>query len=187
MTPNPLDQLRPNHLPDPVSFWPPAPGWWLSAVLVIVVITLTTWLVTRSIRRNRYRRQARKQAHIIFSAYRNHQNSLQFANDCNRLLKQTALHAYPAEQVAPLHGDRWLDFLSRKSGIRAFNEQPGEALGDTRFQKVPTAKEMPMAQKMPMAKEMPIAQEMPTEKKSPEVDVNQLHKLTVRWIRKHHA
>ncbi|WOG26022.1 DUF4381 domain-containing protein [Endozoicomonas sp. 8E] len=175
MTPNPLDQLRPNHLPDPVSFWPLAPGWWLSAVLIIVVVTLTTLFLVRYVRRNRYRRQARKQAHIIFSAYQNHQNSLQFANDCNRLLKQTALHAYPAEQVAALHGAPWLEFLSRKSGILAFSGKPGQSLGDARFQK------------MSVANEMSTEKEMPTAKDKSEVDVNQLHKLTVRWIRKHHA
>ncbi|WP_051786232.1 DUF4381 domain-containing protein [Endozoicomonas numazuensis] len=163
MTQNPLDQLRPNHLPDPVSFWPPAPGWWLSAVLVIAVITLITVLLIRYIRRNRYRRQARQQANILFNAFQKHQNPLQFANDCNRLLKKTALHAYPAEQVAPLYGNAWLDFLSRKSGITAFSAKPGQALGDTRFKPTPKVKD------------------------KQEVDVDQLHKLTVSWIRKHHA
>ncbi|WP_257291928.1 DUF4381 domain-containing protein [Endozoicomonas sp. ONNA1] len=175
MTPNPLDQLRPNHLPDPVSLWPLAPGWWLSAFLIIVIVTLMTLFVVRYIRRNRYRRLACKQAHFIFSAYQKHNNAFQFANDCNRLLKQTALHAYPAEQVARLHGDPWLEFLSQKSGIPAFNGNPGQALGDARFQKMSVSKEMPTVKEASVAKD------------KPEVDVNQLHKLTVRWIRKHHA
>ncbi|MGI9279046.1 MAG: DUF4381 domain-containing protein [Endozoicomonas sp.] len=163
MTQNPLDQLLPNHLPDPVSFWPPAPGWWISAIVIIAAITLITLLVVRTLRRNRYRRQARNQAHVIFNAFKQHQDALQFANDCNRLLKQTALHAYSDEQVAPLYGNPWLDFLSRKSGIREFSGKPGQALGEARFQQMPIANQ------------------------KQEVDVDQLHKLTVSWIRKHHA
>ncbi|WP_062270002.1 DUF4381 domain-containing protein [Endozoicomonas arenosclerae] len=163
MTQNPLDQLRPNHLPDPVSYWPLAPGWWISAILIITAVTLITLFVIRYIRRNRYRRQAKHQANEIFSAFQKHQNALQFANDCNRLLKQTALHAYPAEQVAPLYGNSWLDFLARKSGIKEFSGKSGQALGENRFKPMPIAKEQQ------------------------EVDVDHLHKLTVSWIRKHHA
>ena len=32
---NPLVNLKDIHLPSPVSFWPPAPGWWILAVLLI--------------------------------------------------------------------------------------------------------------------------------------------------------
>ena len=32
---NPLVNLKDIHLPPPVSFWPPAPGWWILAVLLI--------------------------------------------------------------------------------------------------------------------------------------------------------
>ena len=29
-SPDPLSELRDIHLPDPVSWWPPAPGWWIA-------------------------------------------------------------------------------------------------------------------------------------------------------------
>lgn len=33
-------QLRDIHLPDPVSWWPPAPGWWLAALLLMLGLSL---------------------------------------------------------------------------------------------------------------------------------------------------
>jgi hypothetical protein len=156
-TQNPLEQLRPNHLPDPVSLWPPAFGWWILGLLIIVLITALAYLTINCIRKNRYRKQARVQAQTNLEAFRQHNNNRQFAHDCNRLLKQTALHAYPAEEVAPLQGDSWLRFLADKSGIRDFTAEPGKALGESRYRQTQT------------------------------VDVDSLHSLTLSWIRKHHA
>jgi len=39
---NPLDMLRDIHLPGEVSAWPPAPGWWILAILSIAFIL---WIV----------------------------------------------------------------------------------------------------------------------------------------------
>ncbi len=47
-----LEQLRDIHLPEAVHWWPPAPGWWLVAALLLA---LTIWL-SRSLQA-RYRRQ----------------------------------------------------------------------------------------------------------------------------------
>lgn len=47
-----LEQLRDIHLPQAMHWWPPAPGWWIVAILVLA---LTIWL-SRYLRA-RYRRQ----------------------------------------------------------------------------------------------------------------------------------
>lgn len=47
-----LEQLRDIHLPQAVHWWPPAPGWWLVAAMVLA---LTIWL-SRYLQA-RYRRQ----------------------------------------------------------------------------------------------------------------------------------
>ncbi len=154
---NPLDQLRPNHLPDPVNFWPLAPGWWISALLLITLLTTVTIWTIRYVRRTRYRRQARRTAISLFEQFQQHNNCLQYANDCNRLLKQTALRAFPAEQVARLHGKQWLEFLADSAHLPEFTGQAGDALGDQRY------------------------------RQQPSVDVAQLHSLTLSWIRKHHV
>ena len=56
--PDPLAQLRDIHLPDPISGWPPGPGWWLLALLLLTVLAvLGTWLWRRR-RENAWRREA---------------------------------------------------------------------------------------------------------------------------------
>ena len=45
---DPLSQLRDIHTPDPISWWPLAPGWWILAGLVIIgLVFLIRWLIKR--------------------------------------------------------------------------------------------------------------------------------------------
>ncbi len=126
MTPaDPLAQLRDIHLPDPVSAWPPGPGWWLLAgLLVLVLAALLTWL-WRHYRRNAWRRQAHRalaEAHARWQADGDHAGYLQAAN---AVLKRAALSRFPREQVASLNSQRWDEFLDqqwRRPGEAGFSE-----------------------------------------------------------------
>ena len=51
---NPLDQLEPLIAPAPIDWWPPAPGWWLLALLVPLMV----WGLTRLWQRLKRRRTA---------------------------------------------------------------------------------------------------------------------------------
>ena len=31
-----LEQLADIHLPTEISYWPPAPGWWILSILVVI-------------------------------------------------------------------------------------------------------------------------------------------------------
>ena len=39
--------LRDIHLPDPVSWWPLAPGWLALIMLLVIVVLLTTYFIRR--------------------------------------------------------------------------------------------------------------------------------------------
>lgn len=113
---DPLAQLRDIHLPPPVAWWPPAPGWWLLAALALIAaIALITWLVRRH-RRRRYRRLALVEARRLYASWQRQRDDGAYLQALNRLLKQTALAAYPRRQVAALDGIDWLVFLDR--GLR---------------------------------------------------------------------
>lgn len=117
-----LAQLRDIHLPGPIGWWPPAPGWWLLAAALLLALgaALLFWLRRR--RRNRYRRAALREARALFAQWQQHNDTPRYLHAVNRLLKQTALAAYPRRQVAPLTGADWLAFLDAQLRNPCFTE-----------------------------------------------------------------
>ena len=55
---DPLAQLRDIHLPDPVGFWPLAPGWWILGLLILILLGVALRFLIKRYRNNRYRKQA---------------------------------------------------------------------------------------------------------------------------------
>ena len=103
---DPLAQLKDIHLPEAINFWPPAPGWWLLALTVILVAVYATLLVQRSLATNRYRKLAIKQ----LDSFQKDNSSL-YLQQVNHLIKQTILASHPEKDIAGLSGKRWLEFL----------------------------------------------------------------------------
>jgi hypothetical protein len=96
----PAESLRDIHLPSAVAWWPPAPGWWLLALLLAMgLAAVSGWLV---IHRRRHRAQRQALAALTGTAD---------AQAVNVLLKRTALAYFDRSRVAPLHGLAWFEFL----------------------------------------------------------------------------
>jgi hypothetical protein len=112
MTPaDPLAQLRDIHLPDPISAWPPGPGWWLLAVLLAcTLIAAFTWWLRRH-RANAWRRQARSALNVAYRQYRLSEDEIAYLQEMNEILKRAALQQFPREEVARLSGSNWEAFL----------------------------------------------------------------------------
>ena len=127
---DPLAQLRDIHLPAPVDWWPPAPGWWLLAVLILTLLgTGLAWLVRRH-RRRRYRRIAAREVDALYRRWQQQRDARVFLLELNRLLKRAALHAFPAQQVAALSGARWLAFLDATLPRPQFDTAATRVLAD---------------------------------------------------------
>jgi len=116
--------------PEKVAFWPPAPAWFLLAglILLALLLFLLRWIRRRI--RNRYRRLALSQLNEILESAGNQvlQSDVQALN---RLLKETALSTYPREQVAPLFGKEWLEFLDKYCTKTKLSDQHGDLLDST--------------------------------------------------------
>ena len=104
-----LSNLRDIVVPDPVPWWPPAPGLALLMVLVLGVVVLVAWRSYRRYQRNAYRRAGLALLPVANSAY-----------DVSVVLKRVALAAFPREEVASLHGEEWISFLNDTCPGQAF-------------------------------------------------------------------
>ena len=111
-----FDQMHDIVVPDPVSWWPLAPGWWV--VALALAIALIWWGVQRYHRwkNNAYRRAALKELENVASA------------DIPALVKRVCLSSYPREQVATLSGEAWLEFLDQSGNTQEFTQGPGRYL-----------------------------------------------------------
>ncbi len=126
---NPIDfsqiPLRDIHLPGPVSWWPPAVGWWILALLVIAGCVVA-WV--------HYRRHARERAAL--RTLRSALKALDDGGEPARCLQQVSLVmrrfamsiADAATPVAGLTGERWLAFLDSRWDRDAFSSGAGRAL-----------------------------------------------------------
>lgn len=118
--------LRDIHLPDPVPFWPPAPGWWIAAGLGIALL-VATLLLARA-RRRSPRRAALRELSAIERRFQGRPDAARLAIELSALLRRVALVCFPAEAVAALHGAEWVGFLSRQGGKGGLPEDVGETL-----------------------------------------------------------
>lgn len=125
---DPLAALRPLHSPPPVGWWPPAPGWWLAAILIATVICL----IYRYRRRMAPKHAALKELRLLD---KNRDAVDQPVAALNQLLKRYALACWPAEKVAALSGQAWLDFLDAHGGNGQFSHGPGRLLQSGPYQK----------------------------------------------------
>jgi len=156
-----LKALHPNHLPDPVTWWPPAPGWWLAAFILLTGVGITAFLLYRHYARNRYRRAALQESRHIAATREHSEDNHALVSSLNQLLKRVALSVWPRETVAALHGNEWLAFLDKTSRSNDFTAGPGQVFGDERF--------------------------APGESTLNQTEIEQLQRLVERWIRKHHV
>jgi Domain of unknown function (DUF4381) len=109
---DPLASLHPLRAPLEISWWPPAPGWWLLLAVAVACLLALGYLLFRRYRANAYRRRALAALESLQLSFREHADTRSYLSQINALLKSVALHAYPRRDVAALSGRQWLDFLN---------------------------------------------------------------------------
>ena len=107
-----LSQLKDIHLPDPVSWWPPAPGWWGIFLLLILLVVFVVWLYRRY-QTNRWRKYALAECTQIKKSLTNESNQAQISQHISKLLRRVAITRFPRSEVASLSGQDWIDFLNQ--------------------------------------------------------------------------
>jgi hypothetical protein len=120
--------LRDLHLPDAISWWPLAPGWWLVIALMVVCFAylLRWYLRTRS--RGAARRHALRQLDQLTADFELHRDAVRFSSELSELLRRTMLAYAPRGEIAGLTGDAWLAWLDRDFDVPRFEAEAGRKL-----------------------------------------------------------
>lgn len=124
-----LSQLRDIHLPARISWWPPAPGWWLLAAAILLP-ALALYGLHRHRRRNHWRRFALGELARLRELHESQQSTPRaLVSELSILLRRVAVSRFPREETAALSGEEWLAFLDRSLGENAaFQSDAGRLL-----------------------------------------------------------
>ena len=131
---NPLVNLKDIHLPPPVSFWPPAPGWWILAVLLISSLFICSVWFYRQHKKRKPKIEALRILRDLQILYLNSQDEVASLRSLSNLLRRTALTFHDKDAVASLQGSSWLEFLDKTGKTKEFSQGAGKVLGNEVFQ-----------------------------------------------------
>jgi hypothetical protein len=122
--------LRDIHLPDAISWWPPAIGWWLLLVLIPLIIFGAWWLYKRLTRNT-----AVKSAKWLLITIKDDPNSddLQKLQQLSTWLRRLAMSLAPDQHNAGLTGKAWLTYLDDGVEGEPFSQGIGQCLSDVQF------------------------------------------------------
>ncbi|HEB63489.1 MAG TPA: DUF4381 domain-containing protein [Gammaproteobacteria bacterium] len=124
---NELENLRDIHSPPPISFWPPAPGWWILATLVFLSV-VSAWLFYRWQKKRALRKMALIELNQLQQSLSKGQDLSTFSAQISTLLRRLALTQFNRNEVAGLTGRAWLEFLDRTGQTKNFTQGVGKTV-----------------------------------------------------------
>lgn len=118
-----LQNLHDIVTPGPVTWWPPAPGWYVVIAIAAAAVMVLLWKGWRHWRRNRYRGEALREL-----ARLRRTGTGGDLREAPVLLKRAALSAWPRQSVAGLVGADWHRFLDESANTDRFRAGAGVLL-----------------------------------------------------------
>lgn len=137
-----LAQLADIHLPGAVSYWPPAPGWWVLFVLLLGAGVMGIRYLRTQTLHKRIKAEALAELERCYEKFANddvpteqlNQRTIAYVNECNSVLRRVAIWHFPIANVASLGGDAWVDFIRQNGSASALTDELANALSHGRFQ-----------------------------------------------------
>ena len=91
-----LAQLADIHLPEPVSYWPPAIGWWILAAIFLVLLVILFRTLAGKQRQKKICQYALSELQRCYDRYSQvngsstDQNKLDYVNQFNTVIRRVA-------------------------------------------------------------------------------------------------
>ncbi len=129
-----LKDLKDIHMPAPVSAWPPAIGWWLLPLVVILLVyVLYRWW--KKSKTPNYRKLALQELRNIRNQYEIDHDTKGAVGAIALLIRKAMVARFGNETVAGLLGEEWLNKLDEIAKSHAFSNGPGRALLTAPYEK----------------------------------------------------
>jgi len=119
--------------PPPIPWSFEAPGWTVVWMLLLLILTGILFRAFRKWRANAYRRTALAAMRKVENHKGDRKETVLSA--LPRILKDTALCAYPRTHVASLSGEKWIEFLQQSYGTKGFDRVAAENLNIIAYQR----------------------------------------------------
>jgi hypothetical protein len=130
-------ELKDIHLPDSILWWPPAPGWWVLGVVLIIFLFLMLLLLPKLWRWLRYkpvRSLSLKEFYLIKQSHQQQADQKQTLQAITTLLRRTVMSKSGRIGHAGVVGDDWINQLNQMSQKDCFTQAQGELLKHGRYQ-----------------------------------------------------
>lgn len=106
-----LEQLRDIHQPEPVSWWPLAPGWWIIIALVILIATL---FIIKAILKKRHYRYVHLAVKELKQLKQTNEETRWLAKSHN-VMRRLSLCYVPEDKIGRMNQQEWQAFLQATS------------------------------------------------------------------------
>jgi hypothetical protein len=118
-----LSQLRDIHAAPAVPWWPPAPGWWVLALLLAIGLILLGKRLVRLHRRHQRRRRLAGYVGAVEAGIDPAASPQEFLSAINRIFKLVAIEAFPDSRCTRMQGRDWTRFLQQHLATQPGAEQ----------------------------------------------------------------
>lgn len=130
--------LKDIHLPDPVSWWPLAPGWWLLLLILLLAVAAVWWRLRAGAPRRRIKRLrtiAAIELERLQAGYERSKDPGRTMQELSILLRRVAMTLAPRNQVAGLSGDNWISWLAATDVQNEFDSESLRLLANGPYQR----------------------------------------------------
>lgn len=134
--PNPLDNLRDIHLPEAISAWPPAPGWWILAIIILCLLFWVGWKLRQRYQKKHLMRVSLSILTELEQDYASHQDPRKLVKQYSSLIRRIAVARFSRSEAASLTGNSWLEFLNSSGQQEYFNGDIGQLLLSAPYRQV---------------------------------------------------